>query len=265
MKLSIIGATGSMSGPEGPASCYLVQGWGTDPQTGADRLWSVAFEMGPGSFGQLWNHLDPRELDAVVISHGHADHIADIISLQVYLRWHPEGPLPHVPVYGPAEIPVRVMQIEGYSKSPSDCDSFDFRTVTHGEQFHVGPMVISAYRGNHPVESYGFRIEGPSEKGRGDKVFMAYTGDTDECAPMVEMAKSVDLLLSECGFTDSVNVQGVHLSGTRAAQLALAADAKRLVLTHIQPWTDPQVPVAEATAVLGTQPEVARAGSSWEI
>lgn len=264
MKLTIIGSTGSMSGPKGAASCYLVQTDGVDPETGETRTWSLIMDLGPGAFGQLWKHVDPRELDAALISHGHADHIADIISLQVYLRWHPEGESKGLPVYGPEEIPRRIVQIEGYKTVPEEYEEFDYRCVTAGTEFNVGPMKVTTFPGLHPVESYGFRIEGPSELGDKNAI-IAYTGDTDACEGIEAMAQGADLLLSECGFVDDLPVRGVHLSGTRAGQIAKNAGVGRLLLTHIQPWTDPAIPLGEAQAVLGHTPDLAKTGSVWTV
>lgn len=265
MKLTVVGSTGSMSGAHSAASCYLVQASGFDPELGRDRVYSMVMDMGPGAFGQLTRYLDPRELDAVLISHGHADHLADIISLQVYLKWHPDGESKGMRVAGPAELPHRVMQIEGYKSDPAEFEAFDYVAVDVGAEMTVGPMRVTAFPGLHPVESYGFRIEGPSSNGGTDTVVIAYTGDTDLCEGMVEMANGADLLLSECGFTDQVEVRGVHLTGTRAAELARDAGVGQLVLTHIQPWTDPAIPVSEARAVLDSKPQVAVPGASWTV
>lgn len=265
MRLTVVGSTGSMSGPEGAASCYMVQADGVDANTGEKRTWSLIMDLGPGAFGQLWKFLTPRDLDAVLISHGHADHMADIISLQVYLKWHPDGEIRGLPVYGPEETPTRIVQVEGYRTDFDEYEAFDFHPIQHGTQFEVGPMKISAFRGLHTVESYGFRIEGPAESGGSEIVTLAYTGDTDSCDAMEVMAKDVDLLLSECGFTDEVEVRGIHLSGTRAAQISKNAGAKTLVLTHIQPWTDISVPLTEAEKVLGSRPEVAEVGKTWSL
>lgn len=90
MILTVVGVTGSMSGPASPASCYLLQAEGTD-SLGLPHTYSVVFDLGPGSFGQIWNYTDPTKLDAVVLSHLHADHCSDIVSMQVHRRWHPRG------------------------------------------------------------------------------------------------------------------------------------------------------------------------------
>ena len=54
----------------------------------------------------------PCELDALALSHCHADHMGDIISLQVYRKWGPGAAASALPLYGPAETMRRVRQIE---------------------------------------------------------------------------------------------------------------------------------------------------------
>ena len=92
MKLTIIGCTGSMSGPDSAASSYLVQADGADPD-GEVRTWSVVLDLGPGAMGQMLRYLDPIDLDAILISHCHADHIVDLVGMHVFRRWNPTGAL----------------------------------------------------------------------------------------------------------------------------------------------------------------------------
>lgn len=265
MRLTVVGSSGSMSGPDSAASCYLIQARGLDEETGQERTWSVVMDLGPGSFGQLWRHVDPADVDALLITHGHADHMADIISYYVYLKWHPKGHLPSLPTAGPQEIIERVHQIDGYATPDDVAGCFDFTALQPGSTLKVGPMTITAFPGKHPVETYGFRVEGPSEFDGRESVVFAYTGDTDACDAMAQMSQDVDLLLSECGFTDEVEVEGIHLSGSRAGQLAAQGNAGRLVLTHIQPWTDAAVPVAEAQSQYSGPVDIALARATWEL
>ncbi len=262
MKLTVIGSTGSMSGPNGAASSYLLQAQGWDEECSCTRTWSILMDVGPGAFGQLQRYMDPNDLDAVFVSHGHADHLGDIISMHVYFRWHPDGGRRHVPVIGPAEIPARVAQIDGYAKEETDV--FDYQVATPGAVFTVGPFTVTAFAGYHVVETYGFRVVGPSEEGSETAVF-AYTGDTDLCDEMVEMATDADLLLAECGFTEADQNPGVHMSGKRVGQLAKRARVKKTILTHIQPWTDPEVPVKEFVGQDAGTPDLATAGATWEF
>ena len=72
--------------------------------------------MGPGSMGQLLNHVDPAELDAIAISHCHADHMVDLVGMHVYRRWNPAGALRPVLTLGPAELPARLNGVNGLTK-----------------------------------------------------------------------------------------------------------------------------------------------------
>src|SRR5699024_8915920 len=132
-----------------------------------------------GSFGALMRYLDPSLIDAVVLSHLHADHVVDMTGLEVYLRYQPGGALPPVRVLGPASTPERVAALTMDSVE-SLAHSFVFETLSTGSVHEVGPMRIEPSEVNHPIEAYGLRVTGPSEVGDGD-VVLAYSGDTDAC------------------------------------------------------------------------------------
>src|ERR671917_73054 len=100
MLLTVLGCSGSVPGPESPASGYLVR---------AGDI-TVVLDLGNGAFGALQRYLDPFDLDALILSHLHPDHCADISALTVYRRYHPHppsgGPLP---LYGPSEVAQRLV------------------------------------------------------------------------------------------------------------------------------------------------------------
>ena len=265
MRLTIIGCSGSMSGPQSSASSYLVQADGVDAD-GAVRTYSIVLDLGPGSMGQLLRHLDPAELDAIAISHCHADHMVDLVGMHVYRRWLPTGALGPVACLGPSELLERLQGVDGVPPSERYATEFGFVTAVPGRSYSVGPLVISPFEALHPVEAYGYRIEGPSEGDPSRRVSLAFTGDTDICQTMSDMAQGVDLLLAEAAFVEGRDtVDGMHMTGHRAGELAAQAGAGHLVLTHIQPWTDPAVPLKEAAAVYSGPLEAATADAVWEL
>ncbi|MDO4887314.1 MAG: MBL fold metallo-hydrolase [Actinomycetaceae bacterium] len=236
MRVTIVGCSGSMSGPASAASSYLVQA-----EDGQARAHSFVMDFGPGAMGQLLNYLDPADLHAMALSHLHADHCSDIVGMQVYRRWIPGGPLAPIPVYSPEDGQARTRQVGGDPEEETYEGEFDFRRVGPGDVFTVGPMVVEAFEAYHTVPCVGFRITGPSEFDPQAEVVMGYTGDTDLCDSQVDMARGVDLLLSECAFEDGRDtVRGVHMTGSRAGELAQSAGAKSMLMTHLQPWTDPE-------------------------
>ncbi|MCF2707142.1 MBL fold metallo-hydrolase [Arcanobacterium haemolyticum] len=235
MRLTIIGCSGSMSGMESAASSYLLQ---CDDD---GRTHSIVVDFGPGAMGQLLKYLDPAELDAIVFSHMHTDHCADIVGMQVYRRWLPSGPLPRIDVYAPVDALVRTRQIGGDPEEETYAGEFNFQQIEAGQTIEIGPMVLEFFEAEHTVTSVGVRVSGPSDINLHEDVTFAYTGDTDLCDSEIEMARGVDLLLSEAALEDGRDeFRGVHMTGSRAGELAAKAGAKNLLLTHLQPWTDPE-------------------------
>ncbi|WP_371164317.1 MBL fold metallo-hydrolase [Buchananella felis] len=260
MKLTIIGSSGSMCGPDSPASCYLLQA----PHAG--RTYSAVFDMGPGGNGGLLKYLDPVELDFIGISHCHADHMVDLIGHQVYRKWHPEGHLPRTRLWGPSNLTQRMLGVSGDTDVSDYSAEFELGQWQVGQTIEAGPFRITAFRAEHPVEAYSLRVEGPSvDPARASAVF-TYTGDTDRCEGVLAAAAGADLLLSEAAFLERHGIgPGVHLTGKRAGELATDAAAKHLVLTHIQPWTDKQETAGEARATYAGPISVALPGDTFEF
>ncbi|MGO1561120.1 Ribonuclease Z [Actinomycetales bacterium JB111] len=265
MRLTVIGCTGSMSGPDAAASSYLVQAEGPGAD-GAERTWSVILDLGPGAMGQMLNHVDPRDIDAIAVSHLHADHMVDLIGMQVYRRWHPDGPLPPVDVVGTPGGMERTRAVGGDGEDEDYADVLTFRDLTPGTPFTVGPLTIDVFPAWHPVPAFGIRVTGPSDDDSARRVTLGYTGDTDTCEGIEQMADGLDLLLSEAAFQeDRDTVRGIHLTGRRAGALAAGGRVGRLVLTHIQPWTDKQRVADEAAEEFDGPIDLAVPGATWAI
>ncbi len=251
-----------MSGPRAAASCYLVQARGYDEALGKERLWNVAFDLGPGSFGQLWNYIDPSTLDAVVFSHCHADHMADVISLHVHRHWGPARGNPPLRLFGPQGLLERIRGVDGVGEEEDYASDFTIVTLASRVAFTVGPLTITPAEGWHSVPSFGFRVEGPSEDRKGTSTLF-YTGDTDRCQTIVDGARGVDVLLSEVGFTSDETVEGIHMDGIRAGGVATDASVGRMLLTHIQPWTDPAILLAEVRSMWDGPVDLVCAGQAY--
>lgn len=265
MKLTIIGCSGSMSGKDSPASSYLVQAEGPD-EAGNPRTWTLVLDFGPGAMGHLLKYVDPARVDAMVISHLHADHCVDLVGMQVYRRWYPEGALTTLPVFSPGDGAART---RGIADDPADEtyeNEFEFHSVKAGDTVKIGPMLVEFYEAWHTVESLAIRVTGPSEEDPAKQVVMTYTGDTDYVDTVVDAARDVDLLLSEAAFEHGRDEsEGIHLTGKRAGELARDANARRLLLTHLQPWTSPVRAAEDAGFMYDGDIAVVKAGDVYRI
>jgi len=235
MNLTVLGCSGSVPGPESPASGYLL----TDP--GAPPL---VLDLGGGSFGALQAHVDPTT-PTVLLSHLHADHCLDVTGLVVWRRHHPSPPAGRSTVYAPAGAAHRLGAAAAERGGEVDdvSDVLDVREWDTDKALRIGSWRVRVAVVEHPCEAYGMRITDQAG------TTLVYTGDTGACEAVLELARGVDVLLAEASWTHSMGRPvGVHLSGTQAGALARDAHVGRLLLTHIPPWTSVDAVVAEAAA-----------------
>jgi ribonuclease BN (tRNA processing enzyme) len=246
MRLTIIGCSGSFPGPESPASSYLLEAEG----------FRLLLDLGSGALGVLQRHADLYGIDAVALSHLHADHCLDMCGYWVARRYAPDGPQPAIPVFGPEGTAERLSRAADPGAVMTD--AFTFRTLTPGLH-RIGPFQVTTLRMNHPVETYGFRFE------HGGRV-LAYSADTGPSDALVDLARGADLLLSEATFLEEQDLPpDLHLTGRQAGEHAARAGARHLVLTHIAPGTDKQHTFAEAGSAFSGQISLAAPGQEFEL
>lgn len=256
MKLTILGCSGSGPGPDSPASGYLVESGDT----------RIVLDLGNGTLGALQRFVDPLTVDAVLLTHLHPDHCADFAALTVMRRYHPAlpyDPTDHrLPVFAPKEAPSRLAAL--YAPSVAELSGTDLSDVYEflpppAESVRIGPFEVQATQMVHVCESWGFRI---AAEGR----VLAYTGDTGPCPALPDLARDADVLLSEASWADFDDAPtDVHLSGRQAGEAATEAGANRLLLTHLQPWSDQRTVLEEAQARYGGPVEFVEAGKHYLV
>ena len=221
--------SGSFPGPDGPASCYLVEA----PYAGG--TFRLLLDLGNGSLGPLQRHAPLDGIDAVVISHLHPDHCLDLCSFYVARRYPPAGPLARIPVHGPAGTADRMARAYDLDPDPGCTPRFAFRRdLEPGPS--LGPFTVRTVRVNHPVEAYAVRVE---HGGRSLVLFRRYRPIrcVDVARPRRRPA-AVRGVLPRGRDT----APDLHLNGREAAEHATRAGASRLVLTHLPPWNDAAQP-----------------------
>jgi ribonuclease BN (tRNA processing enzyme) len=249
MKLTILGCAGSFPGPDSPCSAYLVEADG----------FRLLIDFGTGALGALQRHAGLTSVDAIILSHLHCDHMLDACSYVVVRRYNPSGPLPVLPLFGPAGTAERLASVYGSDERDSVSDVYDITTLRPGS-FDLGPFRVEVDRVNHPVETFGVRIE---HGGRA----IAYSGDTAESDALVHLARGADLMLCEASYLDDrPHPPNLHLTGRGAGEHARRARAKRLVLTHlVQAWGDADATLAEAKSAFEGPVELARPGLTFSL
>lgn len=211
--LTVVGCSGSVVGPDGAASSYLLEKDG----------FVLLLDIGSGAASPLQRLVDVDRLDAVVISHAHQDHWADLNQL-AYLR--ARGTAPALPVLAPADLPTSQLDHAGHLAVES---------ASCGEH-RRGPFRLRLARVPHTPESWAVRVDDA----------LCYTGDTAYGPAIRDLAAGCRVLLAECSAFDADPHAG-HLSAGDAGRLATESGASLLVLTHLRPWHDHAGLLREAT------------------
>jgi ribonuclease BN (tRNA processing enzyme) len=251
MRLTIVGCSGSYPGPESAASCYLLEA-----EQGA-RTWRILLDLGNGALGQLHRYADPLDVDAVLVSHLHADHCLDLCGYYVMRKYHPTGPQPRIPVWGPAGTADRMARAYDLPLDPGMNEEFDFRVWD--APVEIGPFTVEPRQVVHPVTAYSLRV---SADGR----TLVYSGDTGPCDALDEVASGADLLLAEASFeSGAVNPPDLHLTGADCGRTSARAAVGRLVITHVPPWHDELDALREAEGVFAGPTSLAAEGATYDL
>ena len=184
-------------------------------------------DAGPGALQRLAQAGESyREIDSLFLSHTHPDHIASLIPLLHALNYTPgfkrTAPLT---VYGPAAVKQYLDLHLGFT--PYLCPTFPFQlmALTDGEEVRRGPMRITCRLLQHSTPTLGFRFawEGFS---------LVYGADTAPGDGILELSRGADLLILEASFPVD-HPTSSHLTTRQAGEIARAAHAGRLLLTHL--------------------------------
>jgi ribonuclease BN (tRNA processing enzyme) len=205
----------------------------------------------------LQRYGEADDLDGVFFSHLHPDHCLDLTGLYVFRKYHPEGALPRIPVWGPVGVAQRMAAAYDLPADPGMSGEFDFHE--YDGPVDVGPFHVEPVRVAHPVPAYGLRVVAGGRT-------LAYTGDTGPCDPLDTIADRADLLLAEASFRHGEeNPDDLHLTGREAGEVAARNDVPRLVLTHVPPWHRVADMLDEAGEVYGGELSAAAPGASYDV
>jgi ribonuclease BN (tRNA processing enzyme) len=242
LTLTVLGCSGSYPGPAGACSGYLVQAGGT----------SVWLDAGSGSLANLQRHLDLAAVDAIVLTHAHADHWSDVEGYFVAATHVLHHPPASVPVYAP----VAVREAAAFSRTPGS--SLAWHDVADGATVDIGALHLTFSRTDHPPETLAVRFDG---EGRS----LGYSADTGPGWSLSALGPGIHLALCEATYLSADEGTYPHMSARQSGVTAREAGAERLVLTHLWPIVDPAASAAEAEVAFGRPVEMAELHRSYQV
>jgi len=247
MELHVLGCAGTFPSADSACSAYLVRHEG----------YSLLIDAGNGAVGALQKAGSLLDVDAVLLSHLHADHCVDLVGYSYARRFHPDQP-GRLPVYGPKGTQQRLSRI--FDTDPPDGleGVYDFQTVTPG-RFELGPFQLDLALTNHPIECHAIRV---SAGGRS----LTYSADTGRCDALVELARESDLFLCEATWLDGPNYPpDVHMRARETGEHATRADVGRLLLIHTISYSDDADTLEQASETFAGPMGLAVAGTSYAV
>ena len=244
MKIIPIGVWGGYPNKNEATSAFLIE------QDGFRCL----VDCGSGVLAAVQNYTELRELDAVIISHYHPDHIADI------------GVLQHAAMVGMQLKEWNTpLFIYAHDKDPGEFAKLSYKGVTEGraiqasETLELGPWQVSFCETIHPVYCLAMKF---TANGRS----VVFTADTSWKEELIGFSEGADLLAAESNLYEKyIGIIQGHLSGTQAGELAERSGAKRLLLTHLPQYGELEEILAAAKSSYSGPVEFAVIGKSYEI
>ena len=264
MRLTVLGKSPSWQDAGGACSGYLIEEDDT----------VVLVDCGNGVFAKLRERVDYVDVDAVVISHLHADHFLDLVPYSYALtyaprqqpvpvdRWPgtdcPACPVLHAPP-GARDLFRRV--VGSWGNEDLIENAFNLREYEASSEIEIGPIRVRFQPVPHFTETFAMSISSTNGAGR-----IVYGADSSPTQALEEFARDAELMLVEATLPrpERTGMRG-HLTPGEAGQLGRAANAKRLLLVHISDELDWNWARDQAAETFGGPVEVAREGAVYEI
>jgi ribonuclease BN (tRNA processing enzyme) len=234
----------------------------------------VLLDCGNGVFSKLRLFRDYTEVDAVLISHLHADHFLDLVPYAYALTYAPrQQPVP-VAGYPGTDSPARPRLIApsggrecfrrvvgAWGKDDLIENAFALEEYDAGSTVEVGPLRARFHEVPHFTTTYAIDFSSANGSGR-----FTYGADCRPGEELVEIARGTDLLLVEATLPrpERTGIRG-HMTPAEAGDHARQAGATQVVLTHISDELDHDWARKEGSEAFGAPVEVAREGAVYEV
>ncbi len=247
MRITVLGKSPAWQDAGGACSGYLVEAQGI----------RILLDCGPGVFAKLRTVADYVDVDAVVISHLHADHVADLVPFASALRYSPRAAGTRPRLVAPPGAPdvfehlcrggsMRADHIEGV---------FDLTVYDPSDTVALGGLTARFQPVPHFIPCNAVELAG-------DGARFTFSADCGPNLELVEFASGTGLLLAEA--TLPAPDEG-HLTPFEAGEHAARAGARRLVLTHFSDELDAGWVRSEAERGFGAPVDLAHEGAVYRL
>lgn len=242
LKLRIIGYWGGYPKTGGATSCYLLEKDG----------FTLVLDFGSGALSQLQKYKPVDEIDAVILSHYHHDHVADVGVLQYakLIQYYVTGSEHILPIYGHTEDKEAFRSLDDqYTRAVA----YDPKAV-----LTIGPFQITFLQTKHPVPCYGMRITDQQKT-------IVYTADTSYQDEWIPFSKHADLLITDCNYYAHQDGRAAgHMTSKEGGKIAAQANVGELILSHLPQFGDLNRLKEEAQTEFDGKIRLAEDGLTWE-
>ena len=247
MRLTVLGGCGAWPDAGQACSGYLVEHDG----------FRLLLDPGYATVPRLLQRVAADDVDAVFVSHGHPDHCADLNPLLRARALRDDLRPPPLPVYA---LPGALDAVLALDRAGMLDSAYTLREFAAGDHFDIGPFGIRTLLLPHFMPNAGVRLAAGRQ-------VLAYTGDTGPSPAVAELARDADLLLAEASYPSVVPEDSRRYlsSAGLAGRQATEARARRLLLTHLMPGTDPAAAQAAASTGYHGQVGIATAGLAVDL
>jgi len=261
VQITVLGKSPSWEDAGGACSGYLVQ----------ERGYTLLLDCGNGVFSKLRCFCDYVDVDAVLISHLHADHFLDLIPYSYALNYAPrQQPVP-VGGYPGTSTPARpqlyaplgaaeVFRQTVCAWGAEDLveSAFELHEYDGLGELTIGPFDVRFCEVPHYIVTYAVELSAD-----GGARF-TYSADCSPNEELVSFARGTDLLLIEATLPrpERTGERG-HLTPGEAGEHGRRAGVRQLVITHFSDELDREWARQQATDAYGAEVHVAREGAIY--
>ncbi|MGM8214720.1 MBL fold metallo-hydrolase [Bacillaceae bacterium W0354] len=243
MDVKVIGYWGAYPNKGEATSCYLLQ----------QGNFNLVIDLGSGALSRIQQYLSIEQVDAVVLSHFHSDHVADLGVFQyACLVQQQLGKIA-------GKVPIYAAKDDGQAFQQLNHQATVGKKYDDRKEYQIGPFTFHFLKTKHPKSCYAMRVTD-------GETTMVYTADTSYFDGLVDFARGADLLIAESSFYKGMDgSKAGHMTSEECGKLAQRANVKQLCLTHLPHFGDHNDLAKQAGEQFNGEIQLAKEGVTYSL